>query len=87
MTYEGLELHEWIARGRENGTIAHVSTVIGAYCLDEPRALTRIARIVKGEMAEPEALTGRRSDPAADSLPDAWDRGVAVQTPNEAHHG
>lgn len=56
MSHQNLKLHEWIARGRQNGTIQDVSTVIWAYCLDEQRALDWIADIVTGQVHECDAL-------------------------------
>lgn len=51
-----LKLHEWVARGRQNGTIQDVSTVIWAYCMDEQQALNWIADIVTGKVCEGDAL-------------------------------
>jgi hydroxymethylpyrimidine pyrophosphatase-like HAD family hydrolase len=55
-TYQNLQLHEWIAIGRETGKIRDVQTVILAYCMDEREALAWIADIVRGDTSEQEAL-------------------------------
>jgi hypothetical protein len=56
MTHEKLKLHEWIERGRTSGAIREISTVIWAYCMDEPQALRWIAAIVSGHIEEDAAL-------------------------------
>jgi hypothetical protein len=54
--YNHLKLHEWISKGRANGTIQNVATVIWAYCIDEPQALQWVAEIVTRRTSEREAL-------------------------------
>lgn len=55
-TYQNLRLHDWIAQGKETGTISDVRTVVLAYCMDEHEAMAWIADIVKGHTSESEAL-------------------------------
>lgn len=62
MIYQNLKLHEWIDKGRANGTIGDVVTVIWAYCMDEPTALKWIAAIVSGQMSEHDALGALQPD-------------------------
>lgn len=62
MRYQGLTLREWIEKGRTNGTIEDVLTVIWAYRIPETEALAWVACIVSGETNEREALTELRND-------------------------
>lgn len=62
MKYQDMDLNEWIDRGRSNGTIKHVLTVIWAYCIEESEALGWIASIVTGRTPEREALTSLEND-------------------------
>ncbi|MCD4686256.1 MAG: hypothetical protein K8S97_10005 [Anaerolineae bacterium] len=69
MKYQDLDLNAWIDRGRSNGTIKNVLTVIWAYCIDEAEALRWVASIVTGETPEREALT---------SLQDDWHQNIVL---------
>lgn len=62
MDYQGLDLNEWIDKGRANGTISNVLTVIWAYCIPEIDALQWVAAIVTGETPEREALSSLQND-------------------------
>ena len=62
MEYQGLTLHEWIARGRNSGAIKDVLTVIWAYCIDEAEALRWVAAIANGKNPERDALATIKSD-------------------------
>jgi hypothetical protein len=51
-----LQLHEWIKIGKRVGKIRKARTVVLAYCMDECTVLPLIVNIVKGDMAEEDAL-------------------------------
>ncbi len=54
--HQDLGLHEWIVLGKQSGKIREARTVVLAYCMDERTVLPLIADIVKGRMAEENAL-------------------------------
>ncbi len=62
MKYQGLDLNEWIDKGRNCGAITNVLTVIWAYCIAESEALRWIASIVTGDTPEREALSSLQGD-------------------------
>jgi hypothetical protein len=76
MIYKNLKLPEWISKGRANGTIQNVATVIWAYCIDEPQALEWVAEIVSGHISEREALGALDVPPCVDDVLSelAWSR-------------
>ena len=51
-----LQLHEWIAMGKQSGKIREARTVVLAYCMDELAVLPVIADVVEGRLAEEKAL-------------------------------
>lgn len=53
--YQNLQLHEWIALGKESGKICDARTVVLAYCMDECEALAWIVDIVDGRTTEERA--------------------------------
>lgn len=57
---EGLKLHEWLALGRQNGTIRDVQTPVYAYLIDERRARAWVEGIVTGTISERDALAALR---------------------------
>lgn len=56
MEQQAEKLHEWLALGRQNGTIRDARTSIYAYCLDERRARVLVAGIVQQSILERDAL-------------------------------
>jgi hypothetical protein len=54
--HQNMRLHEWIAMGKQSGKIREARTVVLAYCMDEDTVLPLIMNVVKGRMAEENAL-------------------------------